>query len=180
MSDLDRDLWRRFLAGVKPLRPGRPAPLPPAPPTPSPPPPGPARSEPLPAARPAAPSRPLPPVRIGAAAPGVPKERWRDLTRGKLRPERRLDLHGRRAEDALRAVRAFVLQAQADGIDCVEIVTGRGSPDAPGRIRTELPHWLNEPSLRAAILSATHPRAGLAGENQGSVVLLLRKRRVRP
>lgn len=121
-----------------------------------------------------------PPVTIGAAAPGLPKERWRALLKGRVQPERRLDLHGRRAEDALRAVRGFVLQAQADGVACVEIVTGRGSPDAPGRIRTELPHWLNEPTLRAAILSATHPRAGKVGENPGSVLLLLRKRVLQP
>jgi len=121
--------------------------------------------------------RPLPEIQVGAAPAGLDERRWRDLRRGRTRPDRALDLHGHRAQEAHAAVRAFLRGAQADGLRCVAIVTGRGSSPEGGVLRRELPHWLNAPELRPLLLGAAHPHAA----NAGAVHLLLRRpRRAEP
>jgi DNA-nicking Smr family endonuclease len=113
------------------------------------------------------------PLVVGAAPPGLDRQRWRDLRRGRLRPERSLDLHGSRAEAAHRAVHSFLEAAVADGLRCVAIITGKGSSAEGGVLRRELPHWLNAPELRPLLLGLAHPH----GANAGAVHLLLRRRR---
>src|SRR5690349_11499798 len=162
LSEYDRALWRAYTvkAQVTPL-PGRMPEAPPAPPAPAIAPtqqPAPTRDRPAPP--PSAP-RPPPELHIGAAPGGLDARRWRDLRRGRTRPDRTLDLHGRRAQDAYAAVRRFLAEAQADGLRCVAIVTGKGSVgQEPGLLRRELPHWLNAPELRHLLLGATHAAAG--------------------
>jgi DNA-nicking Smr family endonuclease len=70
-------------------------------------------------------------------------------------------------------VRAFLAEAQADGLRCVAVITGRGSTPEGGVLRRELPHWLNAPDLRRIVLGAAHPHKA----NTGAVHLLLRRRR---
>ena len=104
---------------------------------------------------------------------GLDDRRWRDLRRGRIRPERSIDLHGRRAQEAHGAVRAFLADAYADGVRCVAVITGRGSSPEGGVLRRELPHWLNAPDLRRILLGAAHPHSA----NTGAVHLLLRRRK---
>ncbi|HYZ34725.1 MAG TPA: Smr/MutS family protein, partial [Crenalkalicoccus sp.] len=113
------------------------------------------------------------PLAVGAPPPGLDARRWRDLRRGRIRPERTLDLHGHSRERAYVAVHDFLAAAQAEGLRCVAIVTGRGSSPEGGVLRRELPHWLNGPGLRGMLLGAAHPHAA----NPGAVHLLLRRRR---
>jgi DNA-nicking Smr family endonuclease len=87
-----------------------------------------------------------------------------------MRPQRVLDLHGRTVQAAFSAFEHFIAAARADGIRCVEVVTGRGAGEG-GALRRELPFWLNLPQMRGAILAATHPHRA----NVGAVVLLLRR-----
>lgn len=143
--------------------PAAPAPLPPTI-TPPPRPPEP----------PALPKRPAPPppVQVGAQPPGLDSRRWKELRRGRLRPERTLDLHGRFAQEAHGMVRDFLAGAVADGLRCVCIITGKGGGEG-GVLRRELPHWLNSPGLRPHILAVAHPHRA----NTGSVHLLLRRPR---
>lgn len=172
LTEAERALWTLWTtrAQVAPL-PGKalaPAPQPPAPPP-----------VPTPNAAPASPPKPAPPHRgvelqIGHAPPGLDARRWKALRRGETRPERTLDLHGRRAQDAHAAVRRFLHDAQMDGMRCVAIVTGKGSiGQEPGVLRRELPHWLNAPELRHLLLGAAHYSTG----NPGAVLLLLRRPR---
>ncbi|MBP0444684.1 Smr/MutS family protein [Roseomonas sp. SSH11] len=170
VSSAEKALWQAYLSlnAVEAL-PGREAPPPPppaVPPEPAPPP----AAAPAPA-RPKAPPV-IPPVMVGQPGAGMDDKRWRELRRGKTRPERTLDLHGRRAEEAYGATIAFLRGAHADGVRCVAIVTGKGSGEG-GILRRELPHWLNLPSLRPLILGAAHPHRA----NTGAVHLLLRRRR---
>ena len=168
LSEADRALWRAYAAEIVPL-PGRE--LPPEPAAP----PAPAVAAPVAAPMAAAPApRWSPPdIAVNAPPPGLDDRRWRDLRRGKVRPERTIDLHGRRAQDAHAAVHAFLADAYADGLRCVAVITGRGSSAEGGVLRRELPHWLNAPDLRRIILGAAHPHRA----NTGSVHLLLRRRR---
>jgi DNA-nicking Smr family endonuclease len=171
LTEADRALWQAYTAraAVRPL-PGRGA--------------APASAAPAPAAvqlpapttvaePPPAPPRPPAELRVGAAPGGLDARRWRDLRRGRTRPERVLDLHGRRAQEAHGALRSFLAEAQADGVRCVAVVTGKGSTPEGGVLRRELPHWLNAPDLRPLLLGAAHPHAS----NPGAVHLLLRRRR---
>lgn len=126
-----------------------------------------------PPAAPASPPRPAAPaaLHVGQPPAGLDERRWRDLRRGRTAPERVLDLHGYRAQEAHAAVRGFLRAAVADGLRCVAIVTGRGSSAEGGVLRRELPHWLNAPELRPLLLGAAHPHAA----NAGAVHLLLRR-----
>jgi hypothetical protein len=169
LSDAERALWHDWArrTQVMPL-PGRAVdPPPPAPP------PAPAPVPPPAAITPPRAAGPPPPLRVGVPPAGLEDRRWRDLRRGRLRPERTLDLHGYRAEEAHRAVTGFLLRAAAEGLRCVCIVTGRGSSAEGGVLRRELPHWLNAPALRPLVLGAAHPHAA----NAGAVHLLLRRGR---
>lgn len=110
-------------------------------------------------------------IAVGAPTPGLDRASWDRLRRGRLRPERQLDLHGRTAQAAFAAFEQFIASARSEGIRCVEIVTGRGAGEG-GVLRRELPHWLNLPQIRGGILAAVHPHRA----NTGAVLLLLRRR----
>ncbi|HZF76833.1 MAG TPA: Smr/MutS family protein [Acetobacteraceae bacterium] len=169
LTQADRALWRAYAVNVTPL-PGRDLPSEAAPPASSPLP-----AAPVSAGAPVPPPRPAraPEIAVGTQPAGLDTRRWTALRRGRLRPERTLDLHGRRAQDAHAAVRAFLLQARVDGLRCVAVVTGKGSSPEGGILRRELPHWLNAPDLQPLILGAAHPHAA----NSGAVHLLLRRPR---
>ena len=168
LSEADRALWRAYAAEIVPL-PGRELPA-----APEAPPPAPVVAQ-VPAPRPAPPPVrwTLPEIAVNAPPPGLDERRWRDLRRGRMKPERTLDLHGRRAQDAHAAVHAFLADAYADGLRCVAVITGRGSSPEGGVLRRELPHWLNAPDLRRILLGAAHPHKA----NTGAVHLLLRRRK---
>lgn len=170
LSEADRALWRAYAAEIVPL-PGRALPPEPVPAMPAAEPaPKPARA--VPAAAPTVRWTP-PDVAVNAPPSGLDDRRWRDLRRGKIKPERTIDLHGRRAQEAHAAVHAFLADAYAEGLRCVAVITGRGSSTEGGVLRRELPHWLNAPDLRRIILGAAHPHRA----NTGAVHLLLRRRR---
>lgn len=171
LSAAERSLWHDWArrTAVVPL-PGRalePAPVaPPAAARPAAPPPGPIA---------VVQGKPAPPAELHVGVPpsGLDDKRWRDLRRGRIRPERTLDLHGYRVQDAHHAMRGFIRQCAAEGLRCVAIVTGRGSSPEGGILRRELPHWLNAPDMRPMLLGAAHPHAS----NAGAVHVLLRRRR---
>jgi DNA-nicking Smr family endonuclease len=178
----DAALWQRFTAGARPLRRGRQDPGLPEPALPEPaaekaavPAPSPRAGEQRgagkvaqakPAPRPPAPK----PLEIGHHPPGVDNTRWSGLTRGQLRPERSLDLHGMTLARAHAATRAFIEGAARDGCRVVEIVTGLGER-GEGKIRREFLHWINAPDLRPRVLALAHPHRA----NPGAVRLLLRR-----
>jgi DNA-nicking Smr family endonuclease len=168
LTEADRALWRAYAAEIAPL-PGRE--LPPA--SPAPPVPVVAAPAPVQAAPPPAPRWTPPDIAVNTPPSGLDDRRWRDLRRGRIRPERSIDLHGRRAQEAHGAVRAFLADAYADGLRCVAVITGRGSSAEGGVLKRELPHWLNAPDLRRILLGAAHPHSA----NTGAVHLLLRRRR---
>ena len=122
LTEAERALWQLYTsrAQVAPL-PGKALTPPPAPP-PSPP----AAALPAPTSPAPAPSKPRPALphrgvelQIGHAPPGLDTKRWKALRRGETRPERTLDLYGRRVQDAHGAVRRFLHEAQGDGIRCL-------------------------------------------------------------
>lgn len=164
LTDQDRTLWAAYVQLIRPLdgveKPPPPdvpmvaAPQPPAPPM-----------------RPPPVVKRLGPLSVGQHPPGVDRGTWERFRTGKLPAQRTLDLHGRTAARAHGALLDFLATAHAEGVRCVEVITGRGSGEAGGVIRREFPLWLNEPALRSRVLAAAHPHA----LNPGSVRLLLRR-----
>jgi DNA-nicking Smr family endonuclease len=164
LSAHERALWARVAASVKPL-PGKAAPALPAvaapvpvDPVPPKPPPKPARPTVMRPPPPAA-ARPKPHP-LGAPLDGT----WdRQISRGRLSPDRVIDLHGHTLVDAHATLSAAI--HASDGARVILVITGKGRPDRPARIRAELMHWLERPDMRAAVASvrAAHPRHGGGG-----------------
>lgn len=104
------------------------------------------------------------------------------MTRGKLKPDARIDLHGMTIEEAHPALISFVLGAHDRGHRLVLVITGKGKDrDAPGPIparlgvlRHQVPQWLSLPPLRHAVLQVTpaHQRHG----GHGAYYVYLRRR----
>ena len=167
LTEQDRNDWAAYARLVRPLR-GVAAPVPPAEAAP--------QTAPVPlgshTARPG-PSPPATTLAVGGHPGGLDSGTWNRFRSGKLAPSRTLDLHGRTAQRAFHALTSFLHAAHADGVRCVEVITGRGTGEAGGVLRRELPHWLNLPGLRPIVLAATHPHAA----NPGAVRLLLRRAR---
>ncbi len=177
LTERDREEWAVYVQHVAPL-PGRAMPEPPPPPIPVQPvsvQPGMVQPGSEPTALVTPKCRPQQPktIAVGDAPSGLDKSSWNRLRTGKLAPQRTLDLHGRTAQRAFHALNAFLANAQADGLRCVEVITGRGVGENGGVIRREFPLWINLPALRPLVLAASHPHAA----NPGSVRLLLRRPR---
>ena len=99
---------------------------------------------------------------------------YRRLTRGKLDPEARIDLHGMTLAEAQPALGGFLRRAQADGRRLVLVITGKGrgrSDDAGplpyrnGALRHEVPLWLQRPPLHPMVqqVAPAHARHGGSG-----------------
>lgn len=118
------------------------------------------------------------------AAPQMDRKNYDRLKRGKLRPERRIDLHGMTAAAAHGALRQFLIGAHGDGVRVVLVITGKGrmnDNDMFGRgrgvIRGALPVWLDQEPLRSMIVQAI-PAADKDGGSGAFYVYLRRKRGV--
>lgn len=178
-------LWQRIAERVQPLHPGKPdhagggKPL---------------KTVSRPAELPAQPAAIPGDLRIGAAA--KPRPRGHDLaqsigqrlaeapvrmdrrafdrmTRGRLAPEARIDLHGLTLAAAHPELIRFILASAAGGLRLVLVITGKGRagsddgpiPQRPGVLKHQVPHWLAAPPLAASVLQVTeaHRRHGGSG-----------------
>jgi len=105
---------------------------------------------------------------------GLQKRLLRQLKRGDLRPEARLDLHGHTIDAAGQALDGFLRRAGRHGWRCVLIVHGKGHRSAHGQpaLKAQVNHWLRDDPAVLAFASA-RPRDGGAG---ALYVLLHRQR----
>jgi DNA-nicking Smr family endonuclease len=107
-----------------------------------------------------------PPLRMDAKAFGK-------MTRGKLAPESRIDLHGMTLAEAHPALVSFVLSAFGAGQRLVLVITGKGKakddsgpiPQRTGILRHQVPQWLRIAPLGPVVLqvSEAHLRHGGSG-----------------
>ena len=192
LSPEERDLWDKVAARTMPLRDTpRPAPAPGKPP-----------KKPM-AEKEVFAADPLPEFRVGqkaqtavrhdllgpisdrlAQAPvNMDSKSHRKMTRGKLKPEARIDLHGMTMAEAHPELTAFILGSQAVGRRLVLVITGKGKdrddggpiPTRQGVLRHQVPQWLALPPLAQAILQVTpaHIRHG----GHGAYYVYLRRSR---
>lgn len=127
------------------------------------------------------PARPRPaPVERPARTPGGGLDgSWdRRLTRGSVRPDRVLDLHGHSLDTAWQAIEGGLEQAIANGERLVLLITGhqrKGDPPLPrGRIRAAVDGWLAA-SSHASSIAAIRPAHRSHGGG-GSLYIVLRRR----
>lgn len=153
---------------------------------------------------PQAPSAGLESFRLGARAPKsaarhdlmpTPVQKLRDaplkmdasthktMTRGKLMPEARLDLHGLTLAEAHPELIRFTLNAVARGLRLVLVITGKGKdrdtggpiPMRLGALRHQVPQWLHLPPLGPVILQVTPAHLRHGGE--GAYYVYLKRQR---
>lgn len=130
--------------------------------------------------RPTAPVQTPPPPARTAPQPlaDFDRRKARRIAAGRSGIDAHIDLHGERLKDARARLTAFLYDAQAKGLKTVLVVTGKGDAQdrsdylahalgepRRGVLRRNVPHWLEQPDLRAIVLSYTSasPRHGGAG-----------------
>ncbi len=104
------------------------------------------------------------------------------MTRGKLLPEARIDLHGLTLSEAHPDLIRFILNAQSSGLRLVLVITGKGKrgqdvgpiPNRMGALRHQVPQWLRLPPLGPAVLQVTE--AHLKHGGSGAYYVYLRRR----
>ena len=105
------------------------------------------------------------------------------MKKGKLRPERKLDLHGMTLAQAHPVLTRFIIAASADGCRLVLVVTGKGKrkedtgpiPTPRGVLRNQVPHWLKLAPLGALVLQVTDAHISHGGS--GAYYVYLSRRR---
>lgn len=103
------------------------------------------------------------------------------LGRGQSEPEARIDLHGETLDNARFALLHFLSARRMQGLRLVLVITGKGfspfarhtlhglshfnTPEREGKIRRELPMWLEETQFRVHVVGfqPAHPRHGGGG-----------------
>lgn len=179
LSPEERALWDRVAASAKPMRPHWPAsrPVEPHPkPKPSAPKPGPADFHIGEMARPLTAAHDLAPTmeeRLSSQPLRMDRRTHQQLSRGRLSPEARIDLHGMTLAEAHPELVRFVLNAHSAGKRLILVITGKGKrgadhgpiPQRVGVLRHQVPQWLTLPPLGALVLQITpaHARHGGAG-----------------
>jgi DNA-nicking Smr family endonuclease len=107
---------------------------------------------------------------------GIDKRQAERFRGGRLPIEGRIDLHGRTQQQAHDALRAFLVDAHADGKRCVLVITGKGmTASKSGVLKENVPRWLNEPGLRRHVLAFDYAERQHGGE--GALYVLLKRDR---
>lgn len=125
---------------------------------------------------------PSPPEALAQAQLNMDARKHAKMTRGKLEPEARIDLHGLTLAEAHPELIRFILSAQTAGLRLVLVITGKGKqgpdrgpiPQRMGVLRHQVPHWLHMAPLGPAILQVTE--AHLKHGGSGAYYVYLRRR----
>jgi len=189
LSPEERNLWQKIASTARAMRPARPVRPDDGDDHTPPPKPQPTLLE---AFRIGDAARPMPRPHDLAPAPhdglkGQPvrmdRRAYDKMLRGRLAPEARLDLHGMTLSEAHPELIRFVLNAHADGLRLVLVITGKGKrgedhgpiPQRMGALRHQVPHWLALPPLGSAVLQVAP--ASLRHGGTGAYYVYLRRGR---
>ena len=192
LSEEDKALWKKVSETAEPLQVARPKPLPTA-------------ERPLPMPKPVNVEKSrLQPFELGAKAktksPGndlmpsiservgkqpvqMDKKAYGRMTKGKLVPEGRIDLHGMTLEQAHPALVGFVMRSYGEGKRLILVITGKGKAkrdDGPipvrrGVLKHQVPQWLQMAPLRQVVLQVRE--AHLKHGGTGAYYVYLRRSR---
>ena len=103
------------------------------------------------------------------------------MSRGKIAPDARIDLHGLTLAEAHAELIRFILNAQSAGFRLVLVITGKGKrgedhgpiPQRQGALRHQVPHWLRLAPLGQAVLQVS--QAALRHGGEGAYYVYLRR-----
>lgn len=120
---------------------------------------------------------------LANAPVAMDRKAHRKLTRGKLAPEARIDLHGMTLADAHPVLLRFVADSYARGLRLVLVITGKGKareelgpiPTRTGVLRHQVPQWLTSGALRPLVLQVTEAHRSHGGS--GAYYVYLRRRK---
>ncbi|MFA5957358.1 Smr/MutS family protein [Hyphomicrobium sp.] len=110
----------------------------------------------------------------------------RKIRGGRLEIDARVDLHGMRQDEAHAELRRFLMSCQSRGLRYVLIITGKGKATGAqashigegdrerGVLKRNVPRWLEEPDLRAVVVSFATAAAQHGGE--GAIYVHLRSK----
>ena len=123
----------------------------------------------------------LPRARPPAPAPllaGIERKVRQRLTRGKIDVDAAIDLHGLRQDQAHRALRRFVADAQDGGARVVLVITGKGRRGEAGLrdsgvLRAHVPDWLTAADLRSMVIG--FEEAGPPHGGSGALYVRIRR-----
>ena len=98
------------------------------------------------------------------------------LQRGLIRPETKIDLHGKTLSEAKKSLSHFIKSSINNNIRCILVITGKKKTlnGSKGLIRENLPLWLKETELFNYILF--HCYATKKDGDDGARYILLRKK----
>lgn len=118
------------------------------------------------------------PVIIPPAAPaprpnGIDRQTFKQLAKGERTVEAVIDLHGMTLQAAHAALRRFVELQAGIGKRCLLVITGKGAPNRPSKLREEVPLWLETWSPPVLAVTSAQPKHGGAG----ALYVLLQRRR---
>jgi len=194
-SSEDADIWEYTAATIEPLKRGKPRvhvagavsdDEPGAKPAPR---------QPKPAQHSAPKAKPSAPALFASDAPTrrpapslaeFDRKHARKIRGGRLDIEARVDLHGLRQAEAHAALRSFLFRCQGRGLRFVLIITGKGKPAGTsenpytsyeaerGVLKRNVPRWLEEPDVRAIVVSFT--TAAIQHGGEGAIYVHLRAR----
>lgn len=112
-------------------------------------------------------------TRLSAAPLRMDAKAFARMSRGKLSPEARIDLHGLTLAEAHPRLIGFIMNAQAQGLRLVLVITGKGRrpagdgpiPQRHGILKHQVPQWLSQTPLGPAVLQVAeaHLRHGGSG-----------------
>ena len=95
--------------------------------------------------------------RFDRAHPHMDRRRFEKLRRGRLDPEAGIDLHGMTSEHAHAALTGFIVDAHADGLRLVLVITGKGRPDERRDAAAPPRHPPPQPAALAGRAAAPRP-----------------------
>ncbi len=137
-------------------------------------------------------SEQTPPVPVKASPSPAPdlalfdRNSVRKIRGGRVGIEARVDLHGMHQHEAHAALKRFLLSSQSRGLRFVLIITGKGraaqsaakhvgeSDRERGVLKRNVPRWLEEPDLRAVVVSFT--TAAIQHGGEGAIYVHLRSK----
>lgn len=123
------------------------------------------------------------PDRLQKAPVQMDRKTFARMSRGKVRPEGRIDLHGMTLDRAHGALNRFIMSSHASGKRLVLVITGKGKdrdeggpiPVRYGVLRHQAPQWLASPPLSSVVMQVT--QAHISHGGGGAYYVYLRRKR---
>lgn len=123
------------------------------------------------------------PDRLKAAPVQMDRKKFGKMSRGKLKPEGRIDLHGMTLDRAHGVLSRFILSSHGNGLRLVLVITGKGKdrdeggpiPVRYGVLRHQVPQWLAAAPLSAIVMQVTPAHVSHGGG--GAYYVYLRRKR---